>query len=259
MPSVRVGDLDIHHELEGDPGAPVLVLAHPLGADLSVWEPQRAALVRRFRILRYDARGHGRTSVTPGPYRIAQLAGDLLGLLDALGIDRAHFCGLSIGGLTGIWLGAHAGARLRKLVLCNTATRIGSVESWNARIEAVRQSGLRALAPTMMERWFTAGFRASHPEVVARAQAMLAGAPPEGYLRCCAAIRDVDLQGDAGRIRVETLVVAGQGDPATPPAQGQALASAIPGARYVELPASHLSNQEAPERFSDEVARFLAA
>jgi 3-oxoadipate enol-lactonase len=259
MPFVRVGDVDIHHELEGDPGAPVLVLSHPLGADLSVWAPQRAELVRRFRLLRYDGRGHGRTTVTPGPYRIEQLARDAVGLLDALAIGQAHFCGLSIGGVIGIWLGAHASGRLRKLVLCNTAARIGSAESWETRIASVSRDGLPALAPTMMERWFTPGFRAAQPRVVARAQAMLAGSPREGYLGCCGALREADLSAEAGAVHVPTLVVSGHGDPATPPAQGQALAAAIPGARYVELEASHLSNIEAAGPFTDELVRFLTA
>jgi 3-oxoadipate enol-lactonase len=259
VPSLRVGDVEIHHEIEGRPDAPVLVLAHPLGADLTVWEPQTAALAARFRLLRYDSRGHGRSSVSSGPYRIETLARDALGLLDALGIERAHFCGLSIGGLVGIWLGAHAGSRLRRLVLSNTAARIGSAESWNARIEGVRRDGLAALAPTMMERWFTPAFRGGHREPVARAQALLAACPPEGYMGCCAAVRDADLASDARAIRVPTLVISGRHDPATTPEQGRALADLIAGARYVELEAAHLSNVEAAAAYTDAVARFLDA
>jgi 3-oxoadipate enol-lactonase len=259
VPSVRVGDVEIHHEVEGDREAPALVLAHPLGADLTVWEPQRAALAARFRLLRYDSRGHGRSSVPPGPYRIETLARDALGLLDALGIARAHFCGLSIGGLVGIWLGAHAGSRLRRLVLSNTAARIGSAESWNARIEGVRRDGLPALAPTMMERWFTPAFRAGHPEAVARTQAALAACPREGYLGCCAAVRDADLASAARAIRVPTLVLSGRHDPATTPADGQALAGLIGGALHAELDAAHLSNVEAAAAYTDAVARFLDA
>lgn len=259
MPFARVGDVEIHHEVEGDAGAPVLVLAHPLGTNLSFWEPQRAELAKRFRLVRYDGRGHGRSSVTPGPYRIEQLARDAVGLLDALSIERAHFCGLSIGGLVGIWLGAHAAPRLLRLVLSNTAARIGSGETWDARIAAVRKEGLPELAPTMMERWFTPAFRTSRPDAVARAEAMLASSPPEGYIGCCGAIRDADLHEEAREIRVPTLVISGRGDPATPPAQGQALAGAIAGARYVELHASHLSSVEAAAAYTDEVARFLTA
>jgi 3-oxoadipate enol-lactonase len=259
MPFARAGDVEIHYEIEGDGGAPVLVLAHPLGTDLSVWEPQRDALARRFRLLRYDARGHGRSSVTPGPYTIEQLGRDVVALLDALSIEHAHFCGLSIGGLVGIWLGAHAAPRLRRLVLSNTATRIGSVESWNTRIDAVRKDGLRGLAPAMMERWFTGAFRASRPETVAKAQAMLSSCPPEGYIACCAAIRDADLDEAARAIRVPALVISGRSDPATPPAQGRALAGTIAGARYVELEASHLSSVEAAAAYTDEVVRFLTA
>lgn len=258
MPFVPAGDIEVRYELEGPQGAPILVLAHPLGTDLSVWEPQREALAARFRLLRYDARGHGRTTVTQGPYTIDQLANDALALLDALAIERVHFCGLSIGGLVGIALGARGGDRLRSLALCNTARRIGSAETWNARIEAVRRDGLRSLAPGMMERWFTADFRARAPEVVARTRATLEATPVEGYLACCAAIRDVDLTAEAARIATPTLVISGESDPATPPADGRALAEAIPGARYVELPAAHLSNLEAAAAFTAELNGFLA-
>jgi 3-oxoadipate enol-lactonase len=236
MPSVPAGDIEIHYELEGTRGAPVLVLAHPLGTDLSVWEPQREALAAP----------------------IGQLADDALALLDALAIERVHFCGLSIGGLVGISLGAGHGERLRRLALCNTARRIGSAETWNARIEAVRRDGLAGLAPGMMERWFTAAFRAREPQVVARTRAILEATPVEGYLASCAAIRDVELSAEAARIATPTLVIAGRDDPSTPPDDGRALAGAIPGARYVELPAAHLSNLEAASTFTAELNAFLA-
>jgi len=257
MPFIQAGDLRVHYTLAGPEGAPVVVLSHSLGADLSMWDPQVPALEGAFRVLRYDGRGHGQTMVTPGPCTIADLGEDILRLLDALDLKSVHFCGLSIGGLIGMWLGANAPQRIAKLVLSNTAPRIGTAETWNARIEKVRSEGMAAIAPAVVERWFTPEFRERSPEVVASALRTLAATSPEGYVASCAAVRDADERGEIGRVRAPTLVVAGSRDPATTPADGRLLAERIAGARYVELPASHLSNLEAPERFNAELARFL--
>ncbi len=258
MPFADTGDLPIHHRFDGPADAPVLVLSSSLGADLSAWDPQVPTLSRTHRVLRYDSRGHGRTPALPVPCTIAGLARDVVKLLDALGIARASFCGLSIGGQVGAWLGAHAGERLDRLVLCNTAARIGDLVTWNARIAAVRQDGVASITGPLMERWFTAGFRDRAPEVVARTRAMVESTPREGYAACSEAVRDADLHADLAAIRVPTLVIAGRHDPSTTPAQGRELAAAIAGARYVELDAAHLSSIEAAEPFTDEVRRFLA-
>lgn len=258
MPFVQAGDLRMRYELAGPAGAPVLVLSHSLGSDLSMWDPQFPVLEGSFRVLRYDGRGHGQTTVTPEPCTIAELGGDVLRLLDALVLERVHFCGLSIGGLIGMWLGVHAPDRIAKLVLSNTAARIGTAETWNARIEAVRKDGMAAVAPTVVGRWFTPAFRERSPKVVDSALHTLAGTPAEGYIAGCVAIRDADASGELGAISTPTLVVAGSSDPATTPADGRRLAERIKGAEYVELPASHLSNLEAPERFNAELVRFLA-
>jgi 3-oxoadipate enol-lactonase len=257
MPFVQAGELHMHYALAGPPGAPVVVLSHSLGSDLSMWAPQLAALEGSFHVLRYDGRGHGQTTVRREPCTIAELGGDVLRLLDALALERVHFCGLSIGGLIGMWLGVHAPKRIASLVLSNTAARIGTAETWNARIEAVRKDGMAAIAPTVVGRWFTPAFRERSPAVVAAALRTLAATPAEGYVACCAAIRDADASGDLGTIRAPTLVVAGSSDPATTPADGRLLAEGIAGAKYVELPASHLSNLEAFERFNAELVRFL--
>src|SRR5262245_29078334 len=241
MPLIDAGDLRMRCELSGRAGSPVVLLSHSLGTDLSMWETQAAALRARFRVLRYDSRGHGGTTVTPGPYTIEQVSRDVLHLLDALGVARVHFCGISMGGLVGMWLGVHASSRLHSLALCNTSARIGTVESWEARIRAVREGGMAPLAPAVLERWFTPAFRESTPEVVAAARAMIEATPAEGYAATCAALREADLRGDLAAITAPTLVISGRHDPATPPADGQAVAAAIPGARFVELEASHLS------------------
>jgi 3-oxoadipate enol-lactonase len=160
---VDVGELRTHYALTGDQ-EPVLVFSNSLGTDFSMWDPQMEELQRRFRILRYDTRGHGQSSVTPGDYTIEQLGRDVLGLLDSLRLDRVHFCGLSMGGMIGMWLGIHAPTRLHRLVLCNTAARIGTKEMWNARIATVRRDGMKSVAAAVIERWFTPEFRASFPE-----------------------------------------------------------------------------------------------
>ena len=257
MPILKSGEARIHYALQGQSGLPVLVFSNSLGANYSMWDPQASEFRKKFRILRYDTRGHGQSSSTPGPYSIELLAKDVIVLLDALDLDRVHFCGLSMGGMIGMWLGVHAPEHLNKLVLCNTGARIGTLETWNARIEAVRKNGMKSVAPAIIERWFTPAFRQKAPEMMAKILKMIEEANPEGYAACCAAIRDFDCREQLGKIHAPTLVISGAHDPATPPADGRFLAQQIPGARYVELNAAHLSNIEAQDRFNDELAAFL--
>jgi 3-oxoadipate enol-lactonase len=249
----------IHYRFDGPDDAPVLVLAHSLGIHHGLWDPQVPTLGARFRLLRYDSRGHGQSEVTPGPYTIERFGRDVVDLLDGLGIERAHFCGLSIGGAVGIWLALSAPGRLRRLVLANTAARIGTAEIWAARIDAVRAGGVAAVAPFSVERWFTPAFRERAPDAVDRARQMLLATPTEGYLAACAAVRDMDAREQVARITVPTLVLSGTHDATTPPADGHFLAGRIPGARYLELPAAHLSNIEAANWFGAAVTEFLEA
>jgi 3-oxoadipate enol-lactonase len=244
--------------LDGPPDAPVVILSNSLGTNLALWDDQLPALTARFRVLRYDTRGHGGSPVIPGTCSVELLARDVLGLLDARKIERAHFVGLSLGGMTGMWLGMHAAERIDRLVLANTAPRIGAAELWNARIDSVRNGGMEAIADTVLERWFTAGFRARAPQSVARIRAMLATTPPDGYAACCAAVRDADLWPGLASIRSPTLVIAGTHDAATPAAEGRKMAERIAGAYYVELDAAHISNVEAAPRFTAEAVAFLA-
>jgi 3-oxoadipate enol-lactonase len=257
MPFVDVGELRTHYALTGD-SEPVLVLSNSLGTDLSMWDPQMAELQRRFRILRYDTRGHGQSSVTPGNYSIEQLGRDVLGLLDSLRLDRVHFCGLSMGGMIGIWLGVHAPSRLHRLVLSNTAARIGTKEMWNARIATLRKDGMKSVAAAVIERWFTPGFRASSAEKVAQAQRMLDKSPPEGYAACCAAIRDMDQREAVAEIKAPTLVIYGGNDPVTPASEAHFPTERIGGAVEVELAAAHLSNVEQAAAFTEAVRDFLS-
>lgn len=259
MPFLVLDEVRLHYELSGPPDAPVLLFSNSLGTNLGMWEAQREALEKKFRILRYDKRGHGASSVPPAPYKIEQLGCDVLGLLDGLRLDRVNFCGLSIGGLTGMWLAIHAPQRLRKLVLCNTGARIGTVEMWNGRIESVRQGGTKSMAPAVVERFFSPGFRAGCPQAVRTAQNVLSEIASEGYMGCCAALRDADLRDRISGIQIPTLVIAGSKDNATPPSLGQWLRDHIPGAEYAELPAAHLSNIEAAAEFNAAISKFLRA
>jgi len=259
MPFMEANRVLLRYRLEGKLGAPVIVFSNSLGTDLSMWDPQVSALRDEFRILRYDTRGHGLSAVAPGPYTQEQLGGDILALMDAVEIRRAHFCGLSMGGQVGIWLGANAPDRFARLVLCDTAAHIGSPEIWNGRIAAIRAGGMPAIVSGAIERWFTPKFIAREPEMIASVRRMILETPPQGYIACCEAIRDADFTDEASRVNVPTLVISGTHDPATPPAQGRLLASKIRGARYVEFDASHLSNIEAAPQFTAAVRDFLSA
>jgi 3-oxoadipate enol-lactonase len=224
-----------------------------------MWDRQVAVIARDFQIVRYDNRGHGASVVTPGPYTIEMLARDVLNLLDHLNIAEAHFCGLSLGGMVGIWLAAHEPDRIGRLILANTAAVLGPQEAWVTRIEAVRTSGLAAIADIVLERWFTPGFHEKVSSDVEAARQTLIATPTEGYIGCCAAIRDMDQRDLLTSIRARTLVIAGQHDPATPPDLCKHLADSIPGARLKQLSAAHLSNIEAADSFNAAVLDFLSS
>ncbi|HMA32016.1 MAG TPA: 3-oxoadipate enol-lactonase [Casimicrobiaceae bacterium] len=259
MPFANVAGVRIHYRIDGDAAAPPLVLSNSLGASLEMWEPQMAELSARFRVVRYDTRGHGESEVTPGPYTIAMLGADVVALLDTLAIPRAHFCGLSMGGMTGMWLGVNAPERIDRLVLANTAAKIGTADMWNARIEAIRSGGMVAVASGVLARWFTAAVLEHPTPLVARLRAGFERTSVDGYLACCAAVRDMDQREALSRIHAPTLVIAGSLDLSTPPADARYAADRISGARYVELPAPHLSNVEAGPAFTQALLQFLTA
>jgi 3-oxoadipate enol-lactonase len=258
VPFADLADARLHYRFDGPEDAPVVLLSNSLGTELEMWNPQMPALSARYRVLRYDSRGHGRSSVTPGPYTIDQLARDALALIDALRIERVRFCGLSMGGAVGQWLGVHAPERVAMLVLANTAARIGTHEGWSARIESVRKGGMAAIADAVLERWFTPAFRAGSPAAFEDLQAMLLRSPPDGYVASCDAVRDMDQRDAVAAIDVPTLVITGTHDVATPAADGRFLAGQIRGARYVELPSAHISNVESAPAFSQALTAFLS-
>ena len=238
----------VHHRVDGPSDAPALLMINSLGADLGMWEPQLPALTARFRVIRYDARGHGRSPVPPGRYALDDLGRDALDLLDHLGVVRPHVCGLSLGGMTAMWLAAYAPDRVDRLVLFCTSALLGPPSGWAERAATVRAEGTGAVADAVVARWVTPGYAAAHPEEVRRLREMVAATPAIGYAGACAAIEQMDLRPDLPRITAPTLVVAGADDPATPPEHGAAIAAAIPGARLeVVASAAHLASYEQAE------------
>ncbi|BCB87655.1 3-oxoadipate enol-lactonase [Phytohabitans suffuscus] len=237
--------MTLYSTVDGPADAPVLVLANSLGTTVDMWEPQLPALVERYRVVRFDTRGHGRSAAPPGPYTIGDLGGDVLALLDDLGVARAHYCGLSLGGMVGMWLAAHAPERVDRLVLCCTSARPAAPESWAHRAATVRAEGTGAIADLVVSRWLTPGYASRQPDLVVRLRAMLAGTHAEGYASCCGVIETLDLTAALPRITAPTLVVHGADDPAILPSHGADIAAAVPGARLTLVrDAAHLANVE---------------
>jgi 3-oxoadipate enol-lactonase len=257
MPDIESDGARIWYTIDGSDDAPALLLLHSVGTSHALWDAQLPPLVDRYRLIRYDARGHGKSSAPPGEFTIEQLGRDALAVLDAAGVKSAVVCGVSIGGLTSIWLGQHAHERVAKLVLANTAARIGTAEGWSERMRMVREVGMAAAAEQSLPRWFTDEFRAAHPDVMARYRQIASACPLESYIGACAALRDTDLRRDLHRITAPTLVVAGSRDLSTTVADSEYLRDNIPEAWMEVLEAAHLANVERPEEFSALLADFL--
>lgn len=239
--------------------APVLMLSPSLGTAMALFDPQIEAFAERFSVLCYDPRGHGASDAPAGGYSLDRLGRDVVELLDALEIERTHFLGVSLGGMTGQWLGYRAPERIDRLILANTSAYMGPPSGWSGRIATVMEQGMVPMIAPVLERWFTPAFRSGPDPEVARIGRMLEATAPAGYAGCCAAIRDMDLRPTATRIAAPTLVVAGLQDPATPPDHARYLADAIPGADLIELDAAHLSNIECAAAFNRAVLTFLEA
>lgn len=256
MPFLQRDGVRLWWRSDGDPKRPVLLLANSLGTDTALWDPVMPQLIARFRVIRYDMRGHGASDASPGEYTIELLSRDALAVADAAGARRFSFAGISIGGMVGQWLAAHAASRIDKLVLSNTSPRLPA-DVWAARIEAVRKGGTAAIADAVLARWFTAPFLARQHPRIASARSTLVAVDAQGYIGCCTAIRDMDQTSTAASIRMPTLIIVGTHDLATPKAHGEALAAAIPGASLVELDAAHIPVVEAPGAFADALLQFL--
>jgi 3-oxoadipate enol-lactonase len=259
MPVIDADGCPIYVAIEGPERAPVLMLSSSLGTTHAMWQPQVDAFTQHFRLVRFDRRGHGQSGVPKGPYTMERLGRDALAVLDALGLKRVRWCGLSMGGMEGMWLGAHAPERFERLVLCNTASYYPDKTVWNDRLRFVRSNGLKAAAAPNMERWFTKGFREREPDTIAAMIDMFAATPLAGYIACAEAVRDMDHRALLPMISVPTLVVAGRYDPATPLAAGEYIRDHIPGAAFAVLEAAHISNIEQPEEFTQTVLTFLTS
>jgi 3-oxoadipate enol-lactonase/4-carboxymuconolactone decarboxylase len=257
LPFANVNNLRLYYRLEGAAGKPVLVLSHSIGTDHGMWSPQMQDLLQHFQVLRYDTRGHGASDAPDGEYTIEQLGKDVLGLADTLGIAKFAFCGLSMGGAIGQWLGIHAPGRVSSLVLANTSPQFGPPANWVARRKTVLENGMAAIVDLAMQRFF-APDAFGRDALVSAATSVLLGTNPTGYAGCCSALRDVDHREQLGRIKVPTLVIAGNKDISTPwEGHGEILAREIPGAKSVRLPAAHISNLECPRSFTTALLEFL--
>ncbi len=258
MPIVLSENTRIYWRLDGRPDRPPLVMVSSLGSDHAMWQPVMDGLTRHFQVLRIDKRGHGGSDAPKGDYALAQLGRDVLACADAAGFARFDYCGLSIGGMIGMWLAQNAGRRIGRLVLSNTTARVDP-GTFDERIRTVRSQGMGAIVDAMLGRFFTAGYAARQTVHYHTVRSTLLRIDPDGYIGCCAAIRDMSIADGLAGIRQPTLVIAGAHDPSTPAARGREIAATIPGAAYLELPTAHFGHSERPRRWLDATVRFLQA
>jgi 3-oxoadipate enol-lactonase len=252
-----INGIQTRYKLDGKTGAPTVILSHGLAADLSMWDPQLATLSRCFNVLSYDIRGHGGSGTTPGDYSLALLAADVLALMDSLGIEQAHYVGLSLGGMIGQYLGAWHGERLLSLTLCATTSEAPKA-SWDARVREAREIGVAPLVEATVERWVTPAFKGTQPELMQKMRAMVLGTSLDGYAGCAAAIRDMELAAVIDRITVPTLVVAGEDDTSTPLPILERIARSIPDAQLMKIAnAAHMPTMEQPHLCTPAIESFL--
>ncbi|MBL5882735.1 3-oxoadipate enol-lactonase [Lelliottia aquatilis] len=251
--------MEIEFRLDGPEGAPLLVLSNSLGTTWEMWQAQIPALTQHFRVLRYNTRGHGRSAVGSQPVTLELLGQDVIALLDHLDVERACFCGISLGGMTGMWLNRHAPERFQRIVVANTAARIGQEAGWRERAATVREQGMDPVAQSAADRWFTPAFRQNNPEVVYPLIEQLAATPAEGYAACCDALAMADLRDELTQMPRPMLVIAGESDPVTTSRDAEAIVVDAPHAHYLVLPASHLSNVACAAAFNQHVITFLTA
>ena len=259
MPSITTSDgVQINYQLEGDASKPTLVFSNSLGTNKTMWDKQAQAFGDSFQILRYDTRGHGQSDAPTGPYSLELLGKDVVDLLDALELDSIHFCGLSLGGMTGMCLASQAAERIQSLTLCCTSAFLPPADLWNLRIQQVTDHGMASITEVVLNRWFTPVFLTKESADLTSVREQLTSTSVNGYAGCCGAIRDIDCRPSLPRINKPSLVIAGADDQATPPDHGKLIADGIPGATYVEIEnAAHLSNIEKAETFNSTVFNFL--
>jgi 3-oxoadipate enol-lactonase len=259
MPYLHSNNTQIHYQLDGAPTRPALLFSNSLGTDVSMWDAQVGALADDFHVIRYDTRGHGKSSRDGSAFGLDSLGLDVLALMDHLSIPQVHFCGISMGGLIGQWLGVHAGHRLSKLMIANTAAKIGTEEGWGSRVNTIFESGMDLIADGAASRWFTSSFVSKHPVDVARMVSVLRQTNPKMYTYCCQALGSTDLRTSVRTIATPTLVIAGEFDPVTTVDDAEFLRNEITGSHMFTLPASHLSNIEAQHKFTETIRKFLGS
>jgi len=257
MPTVQSNGCPIHYEVEGAQDKPVLMFCNSLGATLHMWDGQMPAVTKHFRVLRYDRRGHGKSGVPAGPYTMEMLGRDALAVLDAAAVERTNWCGLSMGGMVGMWLGANAPHRVNKLILSNTAAYFENKQIWNDRIAVVKEKGLTAVVQGTIERWFTAAFREREPQKVKAIAEMFLATKPEGYIACGQAVRDMDHREIIKMIKAPTMIIAGKQDAGTTVEMAEYLRNNIPGASMTLFDAAHIANIECGDSYTDAVLGFL--
>jgi 3-oxoadipate enol-lactonase len=258
---VTTNGLRINYTFDGPANAPVVTLSNSLASNLSMWDPQISALATRYRVLRYDTRGHGQTGAPRGPYSLDEITEDMRALLQVLGIQKTHFVGLSMGGMIGQMLGIKHPQLLQSLVLCDTMSRVppDAKPLWEERIHTAETRGMDATVEPTIGRWFTAPFRESHPDVIEKVRTMIRTTPPQGYAGCCHAIAGLNLTERLPEITLPTLIIVGEDDPGTPVAASRVIQERIKGSELVILKsAAHLSNMEQPEAFNQALTPFLA-
>jgi 3-oxoadipate enol-lactonase len=259
MPQAEANGTTLHYEFDGPEGGPVVMLSNSLASNLTMWDLQMPALTGAgFHVLRYDSRGHGRSAAPQGPYSIEMLADDAAGLMDAVGVAEAHFCGLSKGGMVGQMLGTRHAGRLLSLALCDTTAHMSPPDAWNERIEAVRGGGMAAVVDATLDRWFTKPGQARLPDEVAKVREMVLGTPVEGFCACCEAIREMDQRESIRGITARTMVVVGEQDPGTTVEMARFIHERIPGSKLAVLPDSaHFCNVEQADAFNETLLGFL--
>ena len=257
MPMINADNCLLNVSVDGGDDKPTLMLSNSLGCTLDMWEPQMKALTRAFRVIRYDRRGHGKSQVPAAPYSMERFGRDVLAILDALHIEKTHWCGLSMGGMVGQWLGANAPERFDKVILANTTCFYPDPTNWHNRITAVREGGLASVADAILAGWLTSDFRKREPTVAAKMKAMLLATPVQGYLACCQAISTLDQRELLPNIQSEILVIAGRHDNATPVSAAEFICSRAFNANMTILDAAHISNVEQPDAFTEAVVGFL--
>jgi 3-oxoadipate enol-lactonase len=258
MPTIDADGTPIYVTVEGKADAPSIMFSNSLGTNLHMWDAQAKALNGRYRVIRYDQRGHGKSDAPGGPYSIERLGRDVLAILDALEIPRVDFCGLSMGGMTGMWLARTAPDRFGKMIFANTAPKSQTPDAWNMRIASVKAKGMSAIADTVLAIWFTKEYREKEPDVVVRMREMIVANDPVGYVGCCAAVRDMDQRWAIASIKLPSLIIAGRGDNATPLKESEFMQSRISGSELVALDAGHISAVEQSAAFNAALEKFLA-